>query len=257
MMRVGFSRALVAASLLFCASFAAQADAPAAIPVGIVWWPADPTDAMHAMGSDTEDCLTARIREVAPEIVVTRQRAIRDALFPLLEPATQPATEADFAALLAREDVRARLVHRGLQYLVVFTGGTRKDKPGGYILCGGGFGAGGCLGFSWQANHRARCRALVARRRHRARTRVLQGRRKFCDAAFVLPVPIPGRTQADACHELGSRIASRSGRLPPDTPGTGGTSVARQRGEANSSASAFSVQRQACHGFGRHRWISA
>lgn len=208
MTRAGVWRALIAASLLFCASFAARAEAPAAIPVGIVWWPADPTDAMHAIGSNTEDCLTARIHEVAPEIVVTGQRAIRDALFPLLEPATQPATEADFATLLAREDVRARLVHRGLQYLVVFTGGTRKDEPGGYVLCGGGFGAGGCLGFSWQGETTALDAALwslddgVKLGHESARA---EG--KFVMPAFVLPVPIPARTHADACHELGSRIA--------------------------------------------------
>lgn len=208
MMRAGFSRALVAASLFFSVSFAAQADAPAAIPVGIVWWPADPADAMHAMGSDTEDCLTARMREIAPEIVVTRQRAIRDALFPLLEPATQPATEADFAALLAREDVRARLVHRGLRYLIVFTGGTRKEEPGGFILCGGGFGAGGCLGFSWQGETTALDAALWslddgAKLGHES----AKAEGKSVMPAFVLPVPIPARTKAEACHELGSRIA--------------------------------------------------
>ncbi len=208
MMHVGFVRIVVAAFLLFYAAFPAQADAPAAIPVGIVWWPADPADAMHAIGSETEDCLTARIRGVAPEIVVTPQRAIRDALFPLLEPATQPATEADFAVLLAREDVRARLVHRGLQYLVVFTGGTRKDKPGGGILCGAGFGGGGCLGFSWQGETTALDAALWSlddgvKLGHE----YAKAEGKFMMPAFVLPVPIPARTKAEACHELGRRIA--------------------------------------------------
>jgi hypothetical protein len=206
-MRAGFWHALVAASFV-CSAFAAQAETPATIAVGIVWWPADPADAMHAIGGDIEDCLTARMREVAPEIVVTRQRTIRDALFPLLEPATQPATEADFAALLAREDVRARLVHRGLQYLVVFTGGTRKDKPGGGILCGAGFGAGGCLGFSWRGETTALDAALWSLddgiKLGHAHAEV-EG--TFVMPAFVLPIPIPARTQADACRELGSRIA--------------------------------------------------
>lgn len=208
MTRAGVWRALIVASLFFCASFAARAEAPAAIPAGIVWWPADPADAMHAIGSDIEDCLTARIHEVAPEIVITGQRAIRDALFPLLEPATQPATEADFASLLAREEVRARLVHRGLEYLIVFTGGTRKDEPGGFILCGGGFGAGGCLGFSWRGETTALDAALwslddgVKLGHESARA---EG--KFVMPAFVLPMPIPARTRAEACHELGSTIA--------------------------------------------------
>jgi hypothetical protein len=208
MMRAGIARALVATSLFFCTPLHAQADAAAAIAVGIVGWPADPSDALHAMGSDMEACLVARMREVAPEIVVTRQRTIRDALFPLLEPATQPATEEAFAALLAREEVRGRLVQRGLHYLIAFSGGTLKDKPGGGILCGGGFGAGGCLGFSWQGETTALDAALWsldAGVRIRHEDAKVEG--TFVMPAFILPVPIPARTKAQACHELGSKIA--------------------------------------------------
>jgi len=208
MMRMGFARTLVAVAWLFCTSLPAQAEAPAAIPVGIVWWPATPTDALYAMGGDIEDCLTARIREVAPEIVVTPQRTIRDALFPLLEPATQPATEEGFAALLAREDVRARLMRRGLRYLIVFSGGTLEDEPGGFILCGAGYGGGGCLGFIWQGETTALNAALwslddsVKLRHEDAK---VEG--TFLMPAFGLPVPIPASTRAQACHELGNRIA--------------------------------------------------
>lgn len=207
MMGVGIARTLVAASLFLGTPLHAQADA-AAIAVGIVGWPADPSDAMHAMGSDMEACLVARIVEAAPEIVVTRQRTIRDALFPLLEPATQPATEEAFAALLARDEVRGRLVQRGLHYLIAFSGGTLKDKPGGGILCGGGFGAGGCLGFSWQGETTALDAALwsldagVRIRHEDARVEGM-----FVMPAFILPVPIPARTKAQACHELGGKIA--------------------------------------------------
>ena len=207
-MRIGITHALIAASLFLSTPLLARAEAATAIPVGIVWWPADPSDAMHAMGSDMEACLVARIAEVAPEIVVTRQRAIRDALFPLLEPATQPATEEAFAALLAREEVRARLVQHGLQYLIAFSGGTIKDKPGGGILCGGGFGAGGCLGFSWQGETTALDAALWsldASVRIRHEDARVEG--TFVMPAFILPVPIPARTKAQACHELGSKIA--------------------------------------------------
>lgn len=207
MMRAGIAWLLVAASCWLCPPLLA-AEAPAAVAVGIVWWPADPADAMAALGSDIEDCLAGRIQEVAPEITVTRQRVIRDMLFPLLEPATQPATEADFAALLARDDVRSRLLGRGLAYLVAFTGGTRKETPGGFVLCGAGYGGGGCLGFAWRGEATALDAALWslengAKLGHAGAT--VEGRSLL--PAFVLPVPIPARTQAQACGELGSRIA--------------------------------------------------
>lgn len=207
MMRASIARLLVAASCWVCPPLLA-AEPPVAVAVGIVWWPADPADAMAALGSDIEDCLAERIQEVAPEITVTRQRDIRDMLFPLLEPATQPATETDFAALLAREDVRARLARRGLAYLVAFAGGTRRDKPGGFVLCGAGYGGGGCLGFSWRGETTTLDAALWsldngAKLGHAGAT--VEGRSML--PAFVLAVPIPARTKAQACGELGSRIA--------------------------------------------------
>lgn len=207
MMRANVMRLLVAASCLLCPPPLA-ADEPAAVAVGIVWWPADPDNAIEALGSDIEECLVTRIQEIAPEITVIRQHAVRDMLFPLLEPATQPATESDFAALLGRADVRARLAGHGLAYLVAFTGGTRQSAPGGFVLCGAGYGGGGCLGFAWRGQTTALDAALWsldngAKLGHEGTT--VEGTSVL--PAFVLPVPIPARTQAQACRELGGRIA--------------------------------------------------
>jgi hypothetical protein len=175
--------------------------------MGIIGWPTDPSDAENTFGGEIERCLTTRILEVAPEIVVVPQRTVRDALFPLLESTTQPATEESFAALLARDDVRARLLRRDMRYLVTFTGGTNK-KPGGAILCGAGYGGGGCLGFSWQDETTVLDAALwplddgTAIQHEGAN---IKGTSLI--PAFLLPIPIPARTKAMACHELGTRIA--------------------------------------------------
>jgi len=191
------------------ATLEAAAAAPGPIPVGIVWWPADPANGAQALVSDVEECLTARIRESAPEIFVVSQREVRDALYPLLEPATQPATEEAFAAMLARDDVRARLARRGLRYLIAFAGGTRDAEPGGFILCGAGYGGGGCLGFVWQGettNFDAALWALDDGASVRRESAKVEG--TFIMPAFVLPIPIPARTKVDACRELGTRIAA-------------------------------------------------
>ena len=174
---------------------AAQTNAP--VLVGIVGWPLDPSDSLHALASETEKCLTATIRDAAPEVSVVPQRAIRDALFPLLEPATQPRDEAAFATMLARDDVRARLAARGLRNLVVYAGGTRKDEWAGSILCGAGMGGGGCLGFMWRSLDGS---AVVRREAAKAEGASVM-------PAFVLPIPLLARTHAEACGELGTRIA--------------------------------------------------
>lgn len=202
-------RALAALVLSLALPLAALAQAPAPLRVGIVGWPLDSADALHALVSDVEDCLTARIRAVAPEITIVPQRAIRDALFPLLEPATQPQSEEAFAKLLARDDVRTRLSARGLRYLVAFAGGTRKEEWGGGILCGAGYGGGGCLGFMWRGEGTALDAALWS----------LDGsptvRREAAKAegtsivpAFLLPIPLMAQTHAEACRELGTRVAN-------------------------------------------------
>jgi len=194
---------------------------PAALTAGIVWWPADPGDPMHAFGSQLEECLTARIRDVAPEIVVLPQRVVRDALFPLLEPGTQPATEAAFAALLARKDVHARLVQHGLRHLIAFAGGTLLAKPHNFILCGAGPGGGGCFGFAWQGETTALDAALWflgdgPSLQRKAAT--VEGTTLI--PAFVLPIPIPARTKAEACRELGTRIATAIRQMAAERAGT-------------------------------------
>jgi hypothetical protein len=218
------ARALASVALAIASALALPAQAQTSVTVGIVGWPIDRTDSLNALASEIENCLSARIREVAPEITVAPQRTVRDALYPLLEPATQPPDEASFAKLLAREEVRARLSTRGLRYLVAFTGGTRRDNWDGGILCGAGMGGGGCLGFMWRGEQTTLDAALwsidssAPVRREAART---EGTSVV--PAFVLPIPLMAQTQTAACAELGARIAaaireSAAGRAVVPTP---------------------------------------
>lgn len=210
-----------AALLLGCASSAPERSMlpPDRVVVGVVWWPADSANRANALASDVEACLTARIGEVMPETVVVPQRSVRDALYPLLEPATQPMSETAFAALLARDDVRMRLAQRGMRYLIAFTGDTTAQEPHGFMLCGGGYGAGGCLGFVWRGEDTTLDAALwsldddahVQRERAHAKgARVMP--------ALGLPIPIPAHTRAEACSELGARIAGAIRQEERDRP---------------------------------------
>jgi hypothetical protein len=218
---------LIVLALSLALPIAAAAQPPAPILVGIVGWPIDPADVLHALVSDVETCLTERIRDVAPEILIVPQRTTRDALFPLLEPATQPQSEEAFAQMLARDDVRARLRTRGLRYLVAFSGGTRREDWGGGILCGAGYGGGGCLGFMWRGERTVLDAALWALddgtpvRREGA---AVEG--TSIVPAFLLPIPLMAQTGPEACRELGTRLANaiRESAAPragvPDQPAT-------------------------------------
>lgn len=221
-MRHSYLMYFVLFALLF-ANHAARAEKPTAdaIKAGIVWWPADPSSAVDALGTDFEDCIAKAIHETAPEVVFARQRAIRNALFPLLEPATQPENEAAFASLLEREDVRSRLLRRGLRYLIAFSGGTRKEQKGG-IICSAGYGGGGCMGFAWRnetTNLSAAIWSLDSAARLHHETVKVEGTSLM--PAFVFPIPLLARTEATACRELGNRIGTaiyQTEKEPANTP---------------------------------------
>ena len=202
MTRLGIVLAFLVATLLASIPLYAQGPAPPAVSVGIVGWPADPADTFGSHRGGIEQCLTERILELAPEIVLVPQRVIRDALFPLLEPSTQPATEEAFTALLAREDVRTRLAQRGLHYLISFTGGPKRKTSGG-ILCS----YGGCLGFKW-TDETTELETILwslgdAVSVQHESTKAIG---TTVVPTFILPVPIPAGTKAIACRILGEKI---------------------------------------------------
>jgi len=203
-------RFIAAVLMLALASACAAGDrARAQVRIGIVGWPLDPADALQALAGEFEACLIKHIRAAAPEISVVPQREIRDALFPLLEAATQPKSEDEFARMLARDDVRARLRTRGLRYLVAFAGGTRNEDWRGGILCGAGYGGGGCLGFAWRGERTVLDAALwsldgVPVVHHEGTT----SEANSLMPAFGLPIPIMAQTGTAACKDLGTRIAT-------------------------------------------------
>lgn len=189
--------------------------------VGLVWWPADPADPRHRFARETEECLATTLRERAPDVRVVHHVVIRDALYPRLEPATQPPTEQSFAELLARAAVQERLRGLGLTHLVAFTGGTNVAPFQGGIMCGAGYGGGGCLGFAWQDKTTTLAAALWNLERHE---RVAQEQARSAGAtivpAFLLPIPLVADTHTAACRELGAQVARDVLGKPPPQPDT-------------------------------------
>lgn len=189
--------------------------------IGLVWWPADPADPRHKFATETEECLATTLRERAPGVRVVHHGVIRDALYPRLEPSTQPPTESAFAELLGRAAVQERLRGLGLTHLVAFTGGTNVAPFQGGILCGAGYGGGGCLGFAWQDKTTSLAAALWNLEQ---RERVAQGQARSKGTtivpAFLLPVPLIADTHTAACRALGAQVARDVMGAAPPKPGT-------------------------------------
>ena len=178
----------------------------AAQTIGLLWWPADSSKSLHPFADDVDECLTDILAVRCPEFELMHQQLVRDSLFPLMEPGTQPTSEESFTALLTREDVRKRLADKGLRYLVSFTGGTSRDYKGS-INCGGGAGGVGCLGFAW-IDKDTRIDAVIWEIEGKNQVGHLEGsaKGKTLIPAFILPIPIPAPTVSIACDRLGQRI---------------------------------------------------
>lgn len=173
--------------------------------IGLIWWPADPTNPANPFIRSLESCLTEQLAAACPGSRFIMPSTVRDALFPLMEPATQPETEEAFAALLSRSDIRLRLVKR-MDYLVAFAGGTAAESQGG-IVCGGGFGAGGCLGLAW-INKDTRISVIIwdLGETTPARHQDSHVEGTTWIPAFILPIPIPAFTETEACHDMSRQI---------------------------------------------------
>lgn len=193
---------------LFCAALMGLlpvVDAIAAPRIGLLWWPADPSNPTNPFVETLQECLTGKLASACPEGIFVAPESIRDSLFPLLEPATQPTSDVAFTALLTRNDVHQRLARR-IDYLVTFTGGTAEEVKGG-IACGGGFGAGGCLGLAW-INKDTRISVVIwdLEEPTTAKNQDTRVEGTTWIPAIILPIPLPARTEAEACNDMSRQI---------------------------------------------------
>lgn len=175
--------------------------------IGLLWWPANQADAADRPARDIEECLADKIATSCQGSELVRQETIRDLMFPLLEPATQPDSETAFLDLVAREDVQARLRERGVHYLVAFSGSTSEEGRGA-IFCGGGYGGGGCFGMAWIVEDSQIDVVILDLDELDKVGRLEAGDEAttWLIPALVLPVPIPARTKAHACQQMGQQI---------------------------------------------------
>ena len=182
-----------------------MSDAFSATRFGLLWWPADPANPTNPFIESMQGCLQHQLAAASPESDFFTSGQIRGSLFPYMEPFTQPDTEEAMIEFLLRDEIRQRLIKK-IDYLVTFTGETRKEDKGG-IVCGGGFGAGGCLGLAWR-NKNTSVRVVIWNVANPLPLAHHESHVKGTTwvPALLLPVPIPALTEREACHEMSLHI---------------------------------------------------
>jgi len=169
------------------------------------------TDAARAM-----DCVGNRLAQASPPFEVIAADQVRLAFFPWLEPSTAPKSLEDLQRWAAEPAIRNKMRAIGARYLLEFHGGTKTQIPGGGILCGAGYGAGGCFGFAWGSRDSAFNATLLDMREGGAPldASAMQHSGVYVPA-FILPIPLMAATESKACEELSQRIHDRLTRGGP------------------------------------------
>jgi len=198
-----------------------SAGAPGVSPkvrLALLWWPADAASPLMEYGVRIDKCLTEALVERNPGVEIVPQRSVRDGLFPLMEPSTQPGTEEALAALLERSDVHARLTSMGIRFLAVYSGRLEHGPTRGFVECTGY----GCLGLAWQGETSTIDVAVweLEGKAQRGSRQSARATGTNVTPAWFIPVPIAANTEAKACADIGSRIGdfirSRASELPPE-----------------------------------------
>jgi len=126
--------------------------------------------------------------------------ALRDALFPWLEPGLVPTTAEAFSALLETKLVRERLSALGVRYIVVLQGGATGSVSTGEIY---GIPYAGFFGSMKERHHYSLNAAVwdVGERSMRGSGRAGWST-TFGMVAFVFPLPVYSSTESQACNEI-------------------------------------------------------
>lgn len=104
----------------------------------------------HGEDEQADDCVGKPLRGLAPTLRLLPASEFRDALYPYFTQSTMPHTAEEFEVILENPVVQQRIASLRVHYLIVFSESyeSRNDWHN-YILCGAGYGGGGCLGFAW------------------------------------------------------------------------------------------------------------
>lgn len=149
------------------------------------------------------------MQKTSPELHFISAKQFRENLYPYFMPSTTPNSLEGYKNIFDKVEVKQRITALGVKHLIMLVkSGTVTDWHGG-IICGAGYGGGGCLGLSWWdrksdfgfAIWDLQSKSLVGNVQSKS---VGTG---FMPA-FVLPIPIyVPATETAVCKDIGSRLA--------------------------------------------------
>jgi hypothetical protein len=143
---------------------------------------------------------------VTPAATVAGARpgeALRDALFPWLDPGVAPDDAAGVARLLERPAVRARLATLGVGKLVLFTARDVEAREKQNLYCAAGYNAGACFGlYESRTGYAVDVTVWDVARREPLATDRTNVERRLGAVGILIPIPFFSSNEAEACEQM-------------------------------------------------------
>jgi len=156
--------------------------------------------------SDFVECVGERMGQGDNSISVVPEREFIDAMFPWFEPRNAPLRASDLERFMIEDIVARKMDEFRIRYMVWLEGETETDRSGS-LSCAVGPGGGGCFGLAIQeddTNFDATIWDLESLRNVGQINAAATGTSYM--PAFVIPVPLPARVEANACNRLAVQL---------------------------------------------------
>ena len=140
--------------------------------------------------------------------------ALRDALFPWLDPGVAPSDPDGVRTLLQRAVVRARLATLGVGTLVLITARDVEARERKNMYCAAGFNAGACFGlYELRTGYAVDITVWDVDRREPLATERTKFLHKLGAVGILIPIPFLSSNETAACEQMQQYVRRA---LPPE-----------------------------------------
>jgi hypothetical protein len=109
--------------------------------------------------------------------------------------------------MLGRPAVRARLAALGVGKLVLYTVSDLRGREDDHLLCGAGYGGGGCIGFAQsRGGYAVGITVWDVYRREPITTDQIKVEHRFGVVGIGLPIPFWSSNETEACEQMQSYV---------------------------------------------------
>jgi len=153
------------------------------------------------------NCIRQALENTTSPIRVMPLDEFRKGLYPWFQPSTLQTSLEKMSQLMKTPIVKNKIQQLGVRFLITWRGYTINQKLKGPILCGAGYGGGGCLGLAYGDRETSLAANLWDLQEGQAAGSAEAAKQGTTVVpAFILPIPLIARTESPACQDLANLI---------------------------------------------------